>query len=472
MLTMVKEKRAALPVLRKIKKLHFVGIGGTGMCGMAEVLFNLGYKISGSDLAPSEATERLAGLGIPVTFGHKPENVTGADVVVVSSAVREENPEVAAARKNKIPVIRRAEMLGELMRMKFGIAVSGTHGKTTTTSMIGQILSSAGLDPTIVVGGRVVNLGTNARLGEGEFMVCEADEYDRSFLMLSPHIAVATTLEADHLDYYKNLGEIKEAFIQFLNSVPFYGSIVLCADEPNLCAIEPALTRPVIRYGVSCPIGECDYCAGGVTMEGLTTHFLLESKFGDSEKLFLRVPGLHNVKNALAAAIVGRELGLSWEKIALGLSEFRGVRRRFELKGEGRGVIVVDDYAHHPTEIEATLRAARAAFPGRNIIAVFQPHLFSRTRDFALEFAVALKAADRVVLTEIYPSREEPIPGVSSALIVQGFEKGGFKNFDFVARWEEVPEVLLPKLQKGDVVITLGAGSIYRAADKLVELLK
>jgi UDP-N-acetylmuramate--alanine ligase len=469
---MVKEKRASLPVLRKIRNLHFVGIGGTGMCGIAEVLFNLGYRVTGSDLAPSEATEHLKTIGIPVVFGHKRENVFGANVVVISSAVRDDNPEVAAARKNKIPVIRRAEMLGELMRMKFGIAVSGTHGKTTTTSMIGQVLSSAELDPTIVVGGRVINLGTNARLGEGEFMVCEADEYDRSFLTLSPHVAVATTLEADHLDYYKNLDEIKDVFVQFLNQVPFFGTIVLCADEPNLREIEPRLTRPIVRYGITCPAGECDYWAADIKMEGLTTHFTVKSRTGESVKLSLRVPGLHNVKNALASAVVGRELGLSWEKVALGLSEFRGVRRRFEIKGEEHGVVVVDDYAHHPTEIETTIRAARAAFPQKRIIAVFQPHLYSRTRDFALEFAVALKTADRVVLTEIYPSREEPIPGVSSALIMQGFEKVGFNNFDFVARWEDVVEVLPPQLKKGDLVITLGAGSIYRASEKLVEKLK
>lgn len=472
MLTMVKEKRAVLPFLRKIRNLHFVGIGGTGMCGIAEVLFNLGYRVTGSDLTPSEATEHLKTIGIPVSFGHKPENVFGANVVVISSAVREDNPEVAAARKNKIPVIRRAEMLGELMRMKFGIAVSGTHGKTTTTSMIGQVLSSAGLDPTIVVGGRVINLGTNSQLGEGEFMVCEADEYDRSFLTLSPHVAVATTLEADHLDYYKNLDEIKDVFVQFLNQVPFFGTIVFCADEPNLREIEPRLTRPIVRYGTACPSGECDYWATDIKMEGLTTHFTVQSRAGESVKLSLRVPGLHNVKNALASAIVGRELGLAWDKIALGLAEFRGVRRRFEIKGEGRGVVVVDDYAHHPTEIEATIRAARAAFPQKRIIAVFQPHLYSRTRDFALEFAVALKTADRVILTEIYPSREEPIAGVSSALIIQGFEKVGFKDFDFVARWEDVAEVLPPQLKEGDLVITLGAGSIYRASEKLLEKLK
>ncbi len=472
MLTMVKEKRSVLPVLRKIRSLHFVGIGGTGMCGMAEVLFNLGYRVTGSDLAPSEATDRLIKLGIPVAFGHKRENIFGANVLVVSSAVKEDNPEVAAARKDKIPVIRRAEMLGELMRMKFGIAVSGTHGKTTTTSMIGQILSSAGLDPTIVVGGRVVNLDTHAKLGQGEFMVAEADEYDRSFLMLSPHIAVATNLEADHLDYYKNLDEIKEAFVQFLNRVPFYGTIILCADEPNLRLIEPLLTRPVLRYGLTCPAKDCDFWGEDIRMEGLVTRFVIKTKLGEKQQIELHIPGVHNVKNALATAAVGREIGMGWDKIAAGLAEFRGVRRRFEIKGKGRGVIVVDDYAHHPTEIETTIRAARAAFPKNRLIAVFQPHLFSRTRDFALEFAVALSHADRAVLTEIYPSREQPIPGVTSALILEGFEKVGYKNFDFISRWEDVPEVLLPRLKEGDLVITLGAGSIYRASEKLVELLK
>lgn len=472
MLTMAAENRSTLPVLRKIRSLHFVGIGGTGMCGMAEVLFNLGYRVTGSDLAPSEATDRLRNLGIPVQFGHRPENIFGANVVVVSSAVREDNPEVAAARREKIPVIRRAEMLGELMRMKFGIAVSGTHGKTTTTSMIGQILSSSGLDPTIVVGGRVVNLDTNAKLGQGAFMVCEADEYDRSFLMLSPHVAVVTNLEADHLDYYKNLDEIKDAFVQFLNRVPFYGTIVLCADEANLRSIEPQLTRPVARYGIVCPSKDCDFWAEDVRLEGLTSRFTVATKLGERQELSLRVPGLHNVQNALAACLVGREIGLSWDKIAAGLLEFRGVRRRFEVKGEGRGVIVVDDYAHHPTEIETTIRAARAAFPKNRLIAVFQPHLFSRTRDFALEFAVALSGADRVMVTEIYPSREQPIAGVSSALILEGFEKVGYKNFDFVPRWEDVPETLLPQLREGDLVITFGAGSIFRAGEKLVEKLK
>ncbi len=303
-------------------------------------------------------------------------------------------------------------------------------------------------------------------------MVCEADEYDRSFLMLSPHIAVATNLEADHLDYYKNLDEIKEAFVQFLNRVPFYGTIILCADEANLRLIEPLLTRPVLRYGIVCPAKDCDFWAEDIRMEGLETHFVIKTRLGEKQGITLHVPGLHNVKNGLASAAAGREIGLSWDKIAAGLAEFRGVRRRFEIKGRGRGVIVVDDYAHHPTEIETTIRAARAAFPKNRLIAVFQPHLFSRTRDFALEFAVALSHADRAVLTEIYPSREQPIPGVTSALILEGFEKVGFVNFVFVPKWEDVPEALLPQLKEGDIVITLGAGSIYRASEKLAELLK
>lgn len=449
---------------KRFKHLHFVGIGGVGMCGIAEILLNLGYKISGSDLKPSETTEHLAKLGAHIFTGHQESNVKGADVVVISSAVKEENPEVKAAKQNKIPVIRRAEMLAELMRMKFGIAIAGTHGKTTTTSMIGQILSEGGVDPTIIVGGRVLNLESNAKLGKGMYLVAEADEFDRSFLKLSPTIAVVTNLEAEHLDCYKNLDEIKTAFLEFMNKVPFYGNVILCLNEASLQSLMPQIQRPIITYGT---VPEADIAAYDIQFHENSSKFKVRVKGKEKGALNLQVPGIHNVKNSLAALAVGLELEIPWEKIKKALQEFKGVNRRFEVKGVKDGIMVVDDYAHHPTEIEATLQAAKSGWDKR-IIAVFQPHLYSRTKDFYPEFGKAFFNSDILIVTDVYPAREEPIPGVSGELVAEAAKKSGHKQVFYVPKTTDVATFLKKLLKKEDLVITLGAGDIYKVGTELL----
>lgn len=453
---------------KKIKKLHFVGIGGTGMCGIAEILWNLGYVITGSDIKSSESTERLQKLGMKIFLEHRRENVSDADVLVISSAIKDMNPEVVYARENKIPVIRRAEMLGELMRMKYGIGVAGTHGKTTTTSMIGQILTEAGMDPTIIVGGRVKNLGSNVKLGQGEYLVAEADEFDRSFLRLSPTIAVVTTLEAEHLDYYKDLDEIKSVFIEFVNKVPFYGSVILCLDEPTIQQIIPDIERPIITYGL---VPQADMVVHSISFLENKSAFKVKYKEKDLGEISLLVPGMHNVKNSLAALCVGLELEVPAEKIKKALSEFRGVHRRFEIKGEIKGAMVVDDYAHHPTEIKATLESAREGWKKR-IIAVFQPHLFSRTRDFHKEFGRSFFDSDLLIVTDVYPAREEPIPGVTGELVASSAKEFGHKEVFYIPDKEKVIPFLLENLKENDLVITLGAGDIYKIGEKLLSVLE
>jgi UDP-N-acetylmuramate--alanine ligase len=453
---------------KRVKKLHFVGIGGTGMCGIAEILWNLGYKVTGSDIKASDSTDRLEKLGIKIFQGHKKENVSEADVLVISSAVKDSNPEVAFAKENKIPVIRRAEMLGELMRMKYGIGVAGTHGKTTTTSMIGQILTEAGLDPTIIVGGRVKNLGSNAKLGQGEYLVAEADEFDRSFLRLSPTVAVVTTLEAEHLDYYRDLEEIKSVFIEFVNKVPFYGSVVLCLDEPSIQEIMPRIERPIITYGL---VPQADLVADSISFLENESFFKIRYKEKDLGEIKLLVPGMHNVKNSLAALCVGLELEIPLEKIKKALSEFRGVHRRFEIKGEINGVMIVDDYAHHPTEIKATLKAAREGWKKR-IITVFQPHLYSRTKDFHKEFGKSFFDSDLLIITDVYPAREEPIPGVTGELVASSAKEFGHKEVFYIPEKEEMVPFLLKNLKEGDLVITVGAGDIYKTGEDLISALK
>lgn len=438
------------------------------MSGIAEVLVNLGYQITGSDLKPSETTHRLENLGVSIQYQHQAENVSGADVVVISSAVKENNPEVMRARDRRIPVIRRAEMLGELMRMRYGIGIAGTHGKTTTTSMVGEILSEGGLDPTIVVGGRVVNLGSHARLGNGQFMVTEADEYDRSFLRLTPTIAVVTTLEAEHLDYYRDYAEIKSAFLEFVNKVPFYGRIILCWDERNLRELVTEIERPLVTYGFS---AEADLVANSLRFEQNRSVFevlLKGEKVGDVR---LEVPGAHNVKNSLAAIAVGLELDIRWDKIRAGLQKFKGVHRRFEIKGEEKKVMVVDDYAHHPTEIKATLKGAKAGWK-RRTVAVFQPHLYSRTRDFHQEFGRVLCESDVLVVTGIYPAREEPIAGVTGELVWQSAKRLGHENAFYVPRIQEAVSLLLKIVKPNDMVITLGAGDVHQVGTELLRMLK
>jgi UDP-N-acetylmuramate--alanine ligase len=453
---------------KKIKKLHFVGIGGTGMCGIAEILWNLGYIVTGSDMKSSESTERLEKLGIKIYLEHKKENVNDADVLVISSAVKDSNPEVIFAKENKVPVIRRAEMLGELMRMKYGIGVAGTHGKTTTTSMIGHILTEAGLDPTIIVGGRVKSLGSNAKLGQGEYLVAEADEFDRSFLRLTPTIAVVTTLEAEHLDYYKDLEEIKSVFTEFVNKVPFYGSVILCLDEATIQEIMPRIERPIVTYGL---VPQADLVAHSIQFSESRSLFKVKHRDKDLGEISLLVPGMHNVKNSLAALCVGLELEIPFEKMKKALSEFRGVSRRFEIKGEIDGVMLADDYAHHPTEIKATLKAARDGYKKR-IIAVFQPHLYSRTKDFYKEFGKSFFDSDLLIVTDIYPAREEPIPGITGELIVSKAKEFGHKEVFYIPRKEEIIPFLSRILKENDLVITMGAGDIYKIGENLISELK
>jgi len=437
------------------------------MCGIAEILLNLGYKVTGSDLRSSDSTERLEKLGIEIFIGHKKENLSGVDVVVISSAVRDTNPEVISARENKIPVIRRAEMLGELMRLKFGIGVAGTHGKTTTTSMIGQILSEAGLDPTIIVGGRVKNLGSNAKLGQGEYLVAEADEFDRSFLQLTPTIAVVTTLEAEHLDYYKDLEEIKSVFTKFVNKVPFYGSVILCLDEATIQEIIPAIERPIISYGL---VPQADLIAYSISFFENKSSFKVKYKDKELGEIILYVPGVHNVKNSLAAICVGLELDIPFEIMKKALFEFKGVNRRFEIKGEIKGVMMVDDYAHHPTEIKATLRAAREGW-GKRIISVFQPHLFSRTKDFHKEFGKSFFDSEILIVSDIYPSREEPIPEITGELVASSAKEFGHKEVYYIPRKEDIVPFLLKVVKENDLVITMGAGDIYRVGEMLYSAL-
>ncbi len=452
-------------MFKKIRRIHFVGIGGIGMSGIAEVMLDMGYQVSGSDLRLSGVTQRLASLGAMVVEGHSKGNVGEVDVVVISSAVKEDNPEVLAARERKIPIIRRAEMLAELMRMKYGIAISGTHGKTTTTSMIGLVLSRAGFDPTIIVGGIVKSIGSNAQVGQGEYLVAEADEFDRSFLKLTPTIAVVTTIEAEHLDCYKDLEEIKKAFAEFANKVPFYGSVALCLDEKGVQAILPRIEKRYITYGLS---SAADVQAREMAFKGLATEYEAYVKGERLGRVTLKVPGVHHVKNSLAAIVVGMELGVPFKDLAESLSGFSGVYRRFEIKGEKNGVTVVDDYGHHPTEIEATLRAAKEGF-GRRVVAVFQPHLFSRTRDFHREFGSAFYQADVLVVTDVYPAREQPIPGVTGEMVAKAAKEFGHRDVHYVEDKNAVSEFLEGIVKSGDMLITLGAGDVYKIGERFLK---
>jgi UDP-N-acetylmuramate--alanine ligase len=452
---------------KKIRRIHFVGIGGIGMSGIAEVLHNLGYAISGSDSRESETTRRLASLGIRVAVGHRSENVGEADVVVRSSAVGPDNVELAAARQRLTPVIQRAEMLAELMRMKYGVAVAGTHGKTTTTSMVAAVLARGGLDPTMVIGGRLNALGSNAKLGRGDFLVAEADESDGSFLKLSPTIAVVTTIDAEHLDYYRDLAHIRETFLEFINKVPFYGLAVLCLDQENIQSLLPRAEKRFVTYGLRT---QADLLAQDVTLTGMSSQFQAVWKKRPLGRLTLKVPGLHNVYNALAATAVGLDLEIDFDTIREGLLDFTGVDRRFQMRGEAGGILVVDDYAHHPVEIRATLDAAKAGF-GRNLIAVFQPHRYSRTQALLGDFFTAFYQADRLFVTDVYPAGEAPIPGVSGRQIADGVAEHGHRSVTYVPVKEELTEAVLAVAQPGDLVITLGAGDIWRTAEEVVRRL-
>jgi len=448
----------------RLRRLHFVGAGGVGMSGLAEILLlSTPLEISGCDRERSENTERLTALGAKIAYGHDAAHLEQADLVVISSAISEGNPEVEAARRRGIPVIRRAEMLAEIMRLKQGIAVAGTHGKTTTTSLAGLVLTEAGFDPTIVVGGRVRILGTNARLGKGQYLVAEADEYDRSFLELTPVVAVVTNIEADHLDTYRDLPDILDAFAAFANRVPFYGAVIACLDDAGVREILPRVKRRVVTYGES---AEASLRADRIRLEASGTTFeVWEGGTWSLGEVRLPLPGRHNVANALAAIAVGRELSIPFPTIAQALKEFTGVVRRFETKGERGGVLVLDDYAHHPTEISATLAAARQVHPGRRLVALFQPHLYSRTRDFARDFGRALCAADVAIVTDVYPSREKPITGVTGDLVASAARGAGHPNVTYVSERKEVVGELERLLKSGDLLITMGAGDVVRLGE-------
>ncbi len=452
----------------KIKRLHFVGIGGIGMSGIAEMLYDEGFEITGSDMASSEVTDHLIELGISICFEHKAENVGNAHAVVISSAIRDDNPEVIAAQESMIPVIRRAEMLGELMRAKYGVGIGGTHGKTTTTSIVGAVLTAGGFDPTVIVGGRVQQYGTNVKAGGRNIMVAEADEYDRSFLNLTHSMAVITSLEADHLDYYGDFDSIKEAFIEFANIVPFYGTIILNMDDENVVSLIPNLKRPVRTFGFTT---QANIRASNPSFDKGVSTFTVHCNGDTLGEVNLRMPGLFNIRNALAAIAVGVEFDIPWEKIELALEGFRGVVRRFEIKGEESGVMVVDDYAHHPTEVEETLKAAKSGY-GRPLVAIFQPHLYSRTRDFYRDFAKALLLSDMLIVTGIYAAREDPMPGVSAEMIVTAAREYGHKNCHYIDDKQTVPNFIRDHIIDNSIVMTIGAGDIYRICPDILEALR
>ena len=453
-------------MLRKTKKIHFVGIGGIGMSGIAEFLHNKGYEITGSDLHLSETTAHLEKEGIKVYEGHRIENLDNVDVVVRSSAINEDNPEIIYAKNSKITVIRRAEMLAELMRMSFGIGIAGTHGKTTSTSMVGMILSAANLDPTVIVGGKVMNYGKNNLLGSGDYIVVEADEYDRSFLTLSPIIAAITNVEADHLDCYDNFSDIKNAFVTFANKVPFFGTVICCLDDLGVQEILPEIEKNIVTYGIT---RQADVRAINIQNHDFKSSFEVLYRNYNLGSLLLNTTGKHNIQNALLAISIGIEMNIAFDKIKKGLEEFKGVYRRLEYIGEIKGVKIFDDYAHHPTEIISTLQGVRENTEHR-IIAVFQPHLYSRTRDFYHEFGRSFYNADVLIIVPIYPAREKPISGISGQMIVDSAIQSGHNHAFYIENNDMITNKIMEIIKKGDIVITLGAGDIYKYGKQLLEV--
>jgi len=455
-------------MMNTIKNVHFVGIGGIGMSGIAEILLSEGFSISGSDLARTDTTDRLSSLGMRISIGHSAENLKEADVLVYSSAVNLENPEVAAAVERKIPVIKRSEMLAECMRMKYGIGIAGTHGKTTTTSMTGLVLTEAGIDPTIIVGGKLSGLGgTNARLGKSDFIVVEADEFDRTFLQLTPCIAAITTLEKEHLDTYKDLDDIKSAFVQFANKVPFFGFVVLCLDEPALQDVIPLINKKIFTYGLT---PQADIQAVDIVHKENQSSYTVIYQGKELGRITLKIPGLHNVKNSLVAICIAAELGVSFEVIKNALEKFAGVYRRFEKKYD-KEIMVIDDYAHHPTEINATLSGIRGGWK-RRLIAVFQPHLYSRTKDFYAEFGRSFLNSDIFICTDVYPAREKPIEGITGRMVAEAAGKIGHKHVIYEPDKTKIPELLKSLYKEDDIIITLGAGDIWKFGEKFIELIK
>ncbi|MZG52464.1 MAG: UDP-N-acetylmuramate--L-alanine ligase [Nitrospinae bacterium] len=449
--------------LGKTQRIHFIGIGGSGMSGIAEVLINQDYDVSGSDQSKSSVTDHLESLGAEIQFNHKPENVYGKHVVVVSSAIKNDNPEVKAAREQMIPVIPRAEMLAELMRMKHGIAIAGTHGKTTTTSLMATVLGH--LDPTVIVGGKLKNMGGHAKLGQSKFLVAEADESDGSFLKLSPTLAVVTTLDEEHMDYYQNMQNMKSAFLEFLNKVPFYGSAVICMDDPNLQSLLPRIEKRTITYGLKT---QADYTAREISVNGLKTSFTVFHQGKKLGRITSETLGNHNVCNTLAAVAVGMELNMEFPVIVEALKNFSGVQRRFEILKQSDDLIIVDDYGHHPAEIQATLATAKTVWPDRRLVVVFQPHRYSRTLNLLESFYSSFNDADQLILLDIYGAGEKPIEGIDSRKIAQGIREFGHKHVDYREKADTLVPQLKNSLQPGDVLLTLGAGNIGELAHKFV----
>ena len=450
---------------RKVKNIHFVGIGGIGMSGIAEVLLNLGYTISGSDLSQSDITQRLAVLGAKIFAGHDASHLGDADVAVTSTAVKSNNPEVLEAQRRGIPVIPRAEMLAELLKMKFSIAVSGSHGKTTTTSMVSTVLAHGGLDPTMVIGGKLASIGSNAKMGDGEVIVAEADESDGSFLKLSPSLAVITNIDREHLDYYRDIEEIKEAFLQFANIVPFYGSTILCFDDENVKTILPQIKRKTITYGLT---SSADYRAIDIKFAGSSSTFSLVYKGTPCGDVTLNVPGRFNVYNALATIAVAREFDMEYPAICEGLKRFVGVHRRLEVKGKSRGITVVDDYGHHPTEIRETLAAAKHVWKDR-IIVVFQPHRYTRTKALFEEFLTAFPNADTLIVTDIYAASEDPIEGVNALSLCDGIRRCGNRDVTYLSDFDDIVKHLLSIAKPTDVIITQGAGNVWKIGEEFLK---
>tara|TARA_B100001778_G_scaffold320606_1_gene311162 strand:+ start:737 stop:2116 length:1380 start_codon:yes stop_codon:yes gene_type:complete len=455
-------------MFRKVNKVHFVGIGGIGMSGIAELLLNLGFEISGSDVSDSEIIDRLRSNGAKVNIGHKTDNLFETEVVVYSSAIPEDNVELIFAREMNIPTIKRAEMLGELIALKnTSIAVGGTHGKTSTSSIIGTLLSHSKLDPTLIVGGLVKNLDSSSKLGSGEIVVVEADEYDKSFLQLKPTVAVITNIEKEHMDCYQNMDDLFESFISFANSVPFYGSVVICSDSSGANDIINKIKRPITTYGIK---SNANVCASNISYNKMKSRFSISFQGENLGEVNLSVPGEHNILNSLAAAAIGIELGIDRKDIILGLNTYQGVRRRFEIKGEVNDITVVDDYAHHPTEVKATLSAAKNSW-NKRIIGVFQPHLFSRTQEFYKEFAESMMICDVAIITDIYPAREKPITGVTGKLVYDTLKELGHKNSHYISDLSNLNGVIENKVEKGDMLITMGAGTIWRYGESILKYL-
>ncbi len=452
-------------MLKNIQHIHFVGIGGSGMSGIAEVLINLGYKVSGSDLKQTEVTERLASLGGKIFIGHKPEQVGNAHVVVTSSAVLPDNPEVVQAKRLKIPVIPRAEMLAELMRLKYAVTIAGTHGKTVTTSLVSMVLAEGGLDPTVVIGGRLKNIGSSAKMGKGEFIVAEADESDGSFLKLTPTIALVTNIDDDHLDYYKTLDNIKSTFVQFVNKVPFYGSIILYGEDENIKSIIPRITRKYYTYGRG---KNYDFYAENIVYEEMHTEFDLCFSGKNLGRLKLHFPGAHNVLNSLGAAAVGIELGVGFEKIRKAFLDFTGVSRRLEVKARKKDIVFIDDYGHHPTEIRVTLETIKSIWPERRLLVIFQPHRYTRTRDLAKKFGPSFNSVSRIWLTDIYSAGEKPIPGISSSLILESFPAEKRETVTLISDREAIIKEVVKSLRPQDVLVTLGAGDVYKIGEEIL----